>query len=156
MKRAVTLLELVLVLVLIGVLSAIGVYSYHPNYLAQDSHFVLMRLLKTKYQGVNYDKRYSDMSSDLHTSVGCIDLSDAEWNKTAQRMHYKLHSTIHNISGYSVLCFDRYGRGVLYENADDNVTDNFLRIEKPLLTITYKNASMEATILPVSGYVIIK
>ncbi len=151
MKRAVTLLELVLVLVLIGILSAIGIYSYHPNYLTQDSHFVLMQLLKTKYQGINYDKRYKFMSTDLNTSIGCIDLNDEEWNKTANRLHYKLHSTIHNISGHGVLCFDRYGRAVF----DDNLTKNPETTKRDILQLTYRGNELNLSILPVSGYVII-
>lgn len=152
MKRAVTLLELVLVLVLIGILSAIGIYSYHPNYLAQDSHFVLMQLLKAKYQGINYDKRYNFMSSDLNTSIGCIDLRDEEWNKTANRLHYKLHSTIHNISAHTVLCFDRYGRPVFDDN---NSTKNPETTKRDILQLIYRGNELNLSILPVSGYVII-
>jgi len=151
MKRAVTLLEIVLVLVIMGILGYIGVYSYHPNYLAQDSHFVLMQLLRTKYQGVNYDKRYASMSSDLNSSIGCIDLRDEEWNETAARLHYRLHSTIHNISGHDVLCFDRYGRAVF----DDNLTRSFISSKQDILQLTYNGEDLNFSVLPVSGYVII-
>ena len=148
MRRAFTLLELILVLVILGVLSAAAWYSYRPHYLAQDVNFVQMQLLRAKYQGIQYDKRHA--TSDTNRSIGCVDLQEGSWKDLAKKLHYALHSTI--TSSYTTLCFDSFGRPHL----DDNLTTN-APIASPtrLLRLSYRSKEANLTILPQSGYVII-
>jgi len=148
MRRAFTLLELILVLVILGVLSAAAWYSYRPHYLAQDVDFVQMQLLRAKYRGIQYDKRHA--TPDTNRSIGCVDLQEAAWKDLAKKLHYALHSTI--TSSYTTLCFDSFGRPHL----DDNLTTN-APIASPtrLLRLSYRSKEANLTILPQSGYVII-
>ncbi len=148
MRRALTLLELILVLVILGALSAAALYSYRPHYLSQDINFVQMQLLQAKYQGIQYDKRHP--TSDTNRSIGCVDLQEAVWKRLAKKLHYALHSTI--TSSYTTLCFDSFGRPHL----DDNLTANTpIASAVQVLHLSYRSKEANLTILPQTGYVII-
>ena len=156
MKRGVTLIELVLILVIIGVLMGIGVYSFRLKYLQNDANFIYMDLLQAKYQGVNYDKHFPDLTSTpdstLKSSLGCIELSESAIKSRAQKAHYQFRSTItiHDSDSNMTLCFDSYGRPHL----DDNLTSfsSLLKSKKTLITLKYKKEA-NITIFPQSGYI---
>ncbi len=149
MKGAFTLLELIFVLIIIGVLSVAALYSYHPQHLLEDVDFVQMRLLRAKYQGIQYDKRHP--TPDINASVGCVDLQKEAWLKLAKKKHYTLHADI--ATSYKTLCFDSFGRPHL----EDNLTLNAPIAEpKELLLLRYRSKEVRFILLPQSGYVIIK
>ncbi len=148
MRGAFTLLELIFVLIIIGVLSAAALYRYRPQYLLEDIDFVRMRLLRAKYQGIQYDKRHS--TPDINASVGCVDLQKEAWRQLAIKKHYTFHADI--ITSYKTLCFDSFGRPHL----EDNLTLN-APIAKPteLLLLRYRSQEARLILLPQSGYVLI-
>lgn len=148
MRRAFTILELILVMVIVGILGAVAFYSYKPRYLAHDAEFVRMQLLKAHYQGISYDKRRLASGN----ATGCVALDGASLQALASREHYKLHSGVS--SDYDTLCFDYLGRPHL----DDNRTRpaSLVTQKTKILTLTYKNRSIDFTILPATGYVIIQ
>ena len=147
MKRAVTLVELVFVIVIIGVLLYIGVYSFKPKYLLNDTRYVYMKILQTKYEGINYDKSWQSTTN----GIGCIDLRLASLQSAGKEDHYTFHASISNT--LDTLCFDRYGRA----HADDNATtaSSLITSKQRIITLSYKHEEINISVLPKSGYVII-
>ncbi len=147
MKRSFSLVELIFVMVIIGILSATAIYGFRPKNLRNDTNYIFMQILKTKYQGMMYDKR-----GLLEGPQGCIDLKEERLKILAKKDHYiiKSHITAPNAQ---ILCFDRFGRPHL----DDNATYPGSLIHEPtlLLTLSYQNEERNITLLPQSGYVII-
>jgi len=145
MKRAYTLVELIFVIVIIGVLSAIGFYSFDPHYLQNDAHMVAMKIEQTRYSAIHYDKTFGQESS----SVGCIDLTTLKESESTIDKNYKFHSTIsaQNDENDTVtkVCFDIFGR---VKNNDSNYGHSNVNI-----TISYKNKSVTLHILKNSGYI---
>ncbi len=137
MKRGVSLVELVFVLVIVGILSGAALYSFKPRYLQDEANYLLMKILEAKYQGINYDKRLA--TPDTNRSIGCIELT-----KEALKASYKFHSQI--AQDFGVLCFDRYGRGWKGNRELQKTT---------LVELRYGKKRATLILLPQSGYVII-
>jgi len=136
MKKAYTLVELIFVIVIIGILSGVGFYSFDPHYVRNDANIVLMKLEKSRYEAMHYDKRLAD--SNTKSSVGCIDLSTLkDTNSSTIDQNYKFHSDITPNTG--TICFDIFGRSKS-EN-DENIT------------ISYQNKTVQLNILKNSGYI---
>ena len=145
--RAFTLIELLFVIVIIAILSAVGAYEMRPNYLRNDTDFVLMKLKDVKYRAIGYSKQLSDLG-DLNSSIGCIEIS--ELNST-EGTNYKFHSDINILpSDINTLCFDRYGR----PHKDDNNSNlSSLIYNNITIRLEYNNKDANITIYPFSGYI---
>ena len=145
--RAFTLIELLFVIVIIAILSAVGAYEMRPNYLRNDTDFVLMKLKDVKYRAIGYSKQLSDLG-DLNSSIGCIEIS--ELNST-EGTNYKFHSDINILpSDINTLCFDRYGR----PHKDDNESSLSSLLHKNIIIIlNYNDKNSTITIYPFSGYI---
>ena len=135
-KEAFTLLELIFVVMLIGILSGIGFYSFKPHYLRNDINFVLMKLEETRYQGMDYDK--SRLSSG--DSTGCISIDALNKSDDAA---YKFHSTLKN-RPFEVLCFDTLGRD--HNGTQDSNTTTIDSLVHQNLTLVYGYNGEEANI----------
>lgn len=152
-KQAFTLIELIFVVVIIGIMTAVGSSFFKPRTLENDVSFIVSKIKETQFQGIGYehysfkDDKYDDGTS---TTVGCIDLNNTSEKATDAQtsVSYKVES---NISGVdSVLCFDSKGRphkggfdiGSLYG-------------EKKSFTISHNGKEKNITIEPFTGYVII-
>jgi type II secretory pathway pseudopilin PulG len=92
MRRALNLIELIFVVVIMGALYAIAVYSFKPNTLQQEVNFVAMKVLEAKYQGIQYD------AFGQEQTIGCIEPEEIE---------YAFKSTI--TSNPKKICFDAKG-----------------------------------------------
>ena len=135
MKKAYTLVELIFVIVIIGILSGVGFYSFDPHYVRNDANIVLMKLEKSRYEAMYYDKRLGEEDNNV---TGCIDLSTLkDTNSSTIDQNYKFHSDITPNTG--TICFDIFGRSKS-EN-DENIT------------ISYQNKTLQLNILKNSGYI---
>jgi prepilin-type N-terminal cleavage/methylation domain-containing protein len=152
-KEAFSLLELIFVLVIIGVLSGVGLYSFKPHYLRDDTNFVLLKLQDTKYKALSYDKSLND--GDINGSIGCIDLQKLNdvYDKKTKSNNYKFHSTITPPSDLNILCFDTYGRIYNGENDDNATTLESLIYNNVIITLDYGNEEKNITIMTHTGYI---
>ena len=128
-------MELIFVILLVGVLGAIGTSLYHPRTLRNDAKFIQAKLMKTRYMAVGYDHRNFDGTFQGGV-VGCIALDRAsiEGNVRkagAYRLDEKTQIYPGGLSG-NIICFDTNGRphdgdfslaSLLHEGVDINVTD---------------------------------
>lgn len=144
--RAFTLLELVFVIVIISILSAVGAYYMKPNYLRNDTNFVLMKIKDVKYKAIGYSKELPGLG-DINYSVGCIDINDL--NDT-ENSHYKFHSTISVSPSMNTLCFDQYGR--LHKDNNTSSLSSILN-KNVIITLTYNSKNSTIKIYPISGFV---
>ncbi len=147
MKRAFSIVELIFVMVILGILASVAFYGFKPKNLQNDTDYLFMQLLKTRYQGINYDKRGLREGG----AIGCISLKEAAIEKMAKSDHYAWRSSLH--APCETLCFDSLGR----PHCDDNLTQFSSIAKSPLLiTLLFHNKERNITILPQSGYAIIK
>ena len=146
MRRGFSVIELIFVMIIIAILAGIGFYSYKTKHLYRDADYIYMRILEAKYQGINYDKRGLSSSN----AIGCIDLKGLK--KMAKMSHYTIKSEVINYK--DILCFDSFGRA----HFDDNLTQkaSLLTAPQKFLQLRYRNHTATFTLLPQSGYVIIK
>ena len=133
MKKAYTLVELLFVIIIIGVLSAVGFYSFDPHYLQNDLHMVSMKIERTRYEAIHYDKVLGESSS----SIGCIDLATLKDQQSTIDQNYRFYSDISPNTGS--ICFDIFGRV-----SDESVND---------INISYQNKTVRLHILKNSGYI---
>ena len=148
--RAITLIELIFVLVIIGILTSVGFYSAKPNYLHQDGVMVQKRLLQARYEGIMYDKQNFD--NFISSQVGCIALDELNRSEDG----YRFHSSLEINESLNPLCFDSFGR--VHKSGDSNKTslDTLLTQKSWLLSLSYNNKELKFFVLPKSGYVIIE
>jgi len=134
MKKAYTLIELIFVIVIIGILSGVGYYSFDPHYLRNDAHMITMKIEQTRYEAIHYDKTFNDAKSN----IGCIKLATLkDTNESSIEQNYKFHSEISPDTGS--ICFDIFGR-----LSDESISD---------LNISYQNKTVILHILKNSGYI---
>ncbi|BCD60873.1 MULTISPECIES: prepilin-type N-terminal cleavage/methylation domain-containing protein [unclassified Nitratiruptor] len=154
MRKAVTLIELIFVLIIIGILVGIGFYAFKPKYLDNDANFIYAEILQAKYQGVNYDKRFA--VNGIEADIGCLELSEASILERASQAHYTFKSqiTVNDPSNSITLCFDSYGRPHLNDN--NTSFSSILNNKKTLITLQYNQKEANITIFPKTGYVVIE
>ncbi len=149
-KKAYTLVELIFVIVIIGILSGVGFYSFKPHYLQNDYDFVKLKLNTVRYEGLNYDKRISSLGN-VDYSIGCIakdDLLSADGTIDKQ---YKAHAKLTLNPNEDTLCFDTMGR--LYNGTDNNKSTLHSRLQQNLIIqLQYNNEENNITIDYLSGY----
>ncbi len=146
---AFTIVELVFVLVLIGILSAVGSSMFKANHLRDDVNFISLKITQAQYQGIGYDhyKQESD------TTIGCIDLNKEklEENTTNGKSNYHIFSTLSGDLNNKKLCFDRLGRP-----HDGNFTNDSLFLVQKMLILDHDGQEINITVYPKTGYVIIR
>ncbi len=150
MKTAFTLLELVVVIVIIGILAAVGSSSFQTHYLRDDVNFILSKIHEAHYQGIGYEHNSFGIEQN-HPDFenGCINLSKSALHESASnaKAHYNLHVDDFD---YGILCFDAKGRP-----HQDNFQKSTLLTTQKLLNFTYSGKSRTITIEPMTGYAII-
>jgi len=152
MRRAFTLLELVFVIVIIGILAKIGSEAFRTDYLRNDAAFVALKIRQAQFEGIGFDHRTFD-GSQIADTTGCLTLTQVslEENATAGRAAYRLHASLTGDLAGKTLCFDHLGMP-----HDDGSHISTPMAAAATLTLTYGGRERNLTVLPRSGYVIIK
>lgn len=151
MRRAFTLIELIFVVILIGILGAVGTSFYRPDKLLADTRFIASKLMKSRYEAIGYDHRNFDGSFDSST-LGCVTISKSSLNDPpGEAGGYTLaKETILTVSGLAgnTICFDEKG----YPHDGDFSLSTLLH-EKVDINVSTPKKSYRVTVMPFSGYV---
>lgn len=152
MKKAFSMVELIFIIVLMGVLAKIG-SSYMPdNRLLNDTNFVSMKIKEAQKNAIGYDdfnfsnpKVWDINRSDyILTCITCNTLFFVNLDNNAS-----FNSTVDS-SSLSIdrkFCFDNLGRPYIKDQ---------LLLKNVDINISYNNSLKTISVLPMSGYVIIK
>ena len=151
MRRALTLIEMVFVIVIIGIVSATGAISYHPRVVKNDAEFTVLAIEKKRREGISFDHR--DFGGGEITDTehkGCITLTKegvaASYKSGGSEYEFKSH--ISGKDSGKTVCFDHLGRP-----SEGNYTNP---VSFPIdINISYRKKSLTVKILPLSGYAII-
>lgn len=146
MKKAFTLLELIFVIVLIGVLSGIGFYTYRPNTPLRDAQYTLLKLKEARYRSIGYDA--------LH-SAGCVTLEEEALEDTDESVRHDIKSTLTHTARNDMICFDALG-----QPHDMGYSINLNTLAHAPIDIVFTDSSENTKstairLFPQSGYAII-
>jgi len=153
MRNAITLLELILVLIIMGILAKVGLSSFEPNYLARDSEYVVMRIAQAQYHGIGVDHRVlggGEITIDDDESCVSLD-TNLSGSATDVGVHYVMHTSLSGDLADQKLCFDHLGRPGLGDHRYVH-----LIAQKRVLILQYGGHERNITLYPKSGYVIIE
>ncbi|MDD2383684.1 MAG: type II secretion system protein [Sulfurospirillaceae bacterium] len=148
-RRAFSMVELIFVIVIMGILAKVA-SSYMPdNKLLNDTNFVIQMIKKTQHKAMGYENYvfgktqfWDDNTSDFNRTCIAFNTFFLQ-NMDTKNYNFDALLTPESPS----LCFDSDGRpyrlqGLLFQKVDINVTFN--------------NKTNTISVLPYSGYVIIK
>ncbi|MEA1982070.1 MAG: type II secretion system protein [Campylobacterota bacterium] len=156
MKNAFTLIELVFVILLIGIMVAVGSSAFKPKYLQDDTNFIVAKIKEAQFLGIGYEHlKFGGDSVGPDYKTGCIYFKDtnlSEGASSSNQITYKIHIELDEDSDLyeQTICFDSKGRP-----HEDDFNGTILE-EQKVLKLTYSNQSTEIVIEPITGYVIIK
>ena len=150
MKRAFTLLEVIFVIIIIGIVSAVGSISIHPQVLNNDAKFIELAIENKRREGIAFDHRaFGGGEISDSSEIGCITLTKSGiLNSFKGPKNYTIKSSISGSASGKKICFNHLG--MPSEGNYTNVISSTLD-----LNISYNKKSLIIKILPVSGYVII-
>ncbi len=148
--RGFTLIELIFVLLLIGLLGAVGTSLYRPEKLLSDTRFIAAKLMKSRYLAIGFDHGNFDGTA-LAGTVGCVTLDRSSLEgSVAEAGGYRLGSktriAVSGISG-NTICFDEKG----YPH-DGDFSPGSLLHRKVDITVSNGGKSYRITLFPMSGY----
>jgi prepilin-type N-terminal cleavage/methylation domain-containing protein len=156
MRRAVTLLELILVIVIIGILAKIGLGMIRTHPLLDDAQWIALQIRQTQYRGIGYDHRaFGGGEIDQEATVGCLtlDRESLDSNASQGEAHYRIRSQLSGELAGKELCFDHRGRPSLNDTPDHNHSNYLITPQSLILSDRDRNLTLE--LLPLSGCVII-
>ena len=154
--RGFTLIELIFVIIILAIVSAVGVY-YIPDPTLQESANVLKsKILNKRSNAINF-------ITDSENNITCIEFNISKLNKDENssrvRYHFSKRLTL-KVSGCAnagidfednkTICFDAYGRAFAGE-VDEKL--NNLCNSDANVSIDYKNKEKNITIFKISGFV---
>ena len=154
MKKAFSMIELIMVIVVVGVIYGAAVMSMPDGKFYSDVNFITQKIKEKQLQAIGYDT-FDFSSRGGWDDLVCINIvKDTmnlnERNSNAQKK-YQIDSqtTIDVTTGWEKICFDRLGRPY----KDDFQLNNLLKMSIEL-NITNKDRTKQLLIMPVSGYII--
>lgn len=146
MTKAFSLLEFIFVIVLIGIISGIGFYTYRPNTAHEDAQYTLLKLKEARYRAIGYNA--------LHTA-GCVTLTENALEEVNATVKHDIRSAISHTARNDTICFDALGRphDMGYSIALETLTHSTVDIvfENSLST----DSDTVIRLFPQSGYAII-
>ncbi|MDD4506049.1 MAG: hypothetical protein PHE60_06745 [Sulfurospirillaceae bacterium] len=153
-KRAFSMVELIFIIVLMGILAKIA-SSYMPdNRLLSDKHYISMKIKEQQKNAIGYDtfqfgsSQYWSVptrySQDFNLT--CIESTKEYFESLDREKSYKFTLTFDN---NMTICFDSLGRPYGGVPAQLFVSDTDINV-------TYNSINSRISVLPMSGYVIIK
>ncbi|MDD3344242.1 MAG: type II secretion system protein [Sulfurospirillaceae bacterium] len=149
MQRAFSLVELIFVIVVMGILARIASNYMPDNRLTNDTHYIAMQIKHIQKNAIGYEayrfgqSQYWDINNSDNNAT-CVVLSTSIL-EGLDKKGYSLSSTI--TANQPKFCFDSIGRPY---------TNNQLLSTKVDINVTYNNKNNTISVLPYSGYVIIK
>lgn len=154
MKKAFTLIELILVIVIIAILGGIGFSSMKSDYANKDGNFLLLKIKEARYKAIGFESRKPDGSSCVVVTRAAINTLEA--NATSP---YKIRSNIEVTPALTNdrLCFDSFGKpynGNAYDGANNMALTNLLH-QNLTIKLTQGNDSCFIRVYSLSGYAII-
>ncbi|WP_456404538.1 pilus assembly FimT family protein [Hydrogenimonas sp.] len=150
MKRGFTLIELIFVILLVGLLGAVGTSLYKPDRVLSDTRFIAAKLMKSRYLAIGYDHRNFD-GTFRADRIGCVTLDrsgleDGVDEAGGYRLGTTTQITVDGMAG-NTICFDEKG----YPHDGDFSAGSLLH-RKVDITVSGSGKSYRITLFPVSGY----
>ena len=147
--KAFSLLELLVVLVIMGVLSFIGLQYIPDETLTVDTQMLKQKILQKKSNALGY--KYVGSDDYVCITFDKIYLNSEDKN-TSEKVHYKFKSEI-SVSGLqngNTICYDYLGRPY-----DGQIDLNLTKIihTNIIVTLKYRNSEQNITIFPITGSV---
>lgn len=143
------MVELIFVIVIMGVLAKIATGFMPDNKLLNDVNFLTQQIKKTQHQAMGYENYHfgksqfwDENSSDFNRT--CIAFNNT-FVQTLSKQDYHFNATL--TPEVPTLCFDSMGRP--YRSMQ-------LLVQKVDINVTLNNHMNTVSVLPYSGYVIIK
>lgn len=156
MKKAFSMVELIFIIVLMGILAKVGSSFMPDNKLLNDTNYISMKIKEAQKNAIGYDTfvfgqtpywniplRYS---SDFNRT--CIESTKLFLEAMDNDRSYKLTAKVDN---NRTICFDNIGRPF-----QENLPASQLIHQHIDINISYNNKINTISVLPLSGYVIIK
>ncbi len=143
---AFTMVELIFVIVLLGILAAVGSNLLPDNRLLNDTNYITMKIKEKQKNAIGYsDYRFGDELWSSVNSSACIDLDKQglEREDLNSTHPHKISSSI-AVDTNITLCFDEYGRPYQSE---------YLLLAPKDINVTYNGISKILSVMPMSGYV---
>lgn len=161
MKKAFSLVELIFVIVIIGIISGVGFFSYKPNYHLKDAEFIILKLKTARYKAI------ADDSTKFTTNdKRCVELTKESLNESIKKATldvkekdiYQMKSDIIALNNAPIqICFDYIGRAHDGRSGGHfNLSLNTLIKQKLEYEIKYASNSCKIALFEYSGYAIIE
>ena len=150
MKKAYTLIELIFVIIIIGIMSAVGASAFKPTYLRDDTNFIQAKIKQAQFLGIGYNHiAFGGASLGVDYKSGCIKLKKSAFSEDTSKKDgtsYILHIDDFD---YGTICFDATGR----PHEDD--FNGTLLTSQLVINLKYSSKERNISIEPITGYVII-
>ncbi len=158
MKKAFTMIEIIIVILVIGIIYVMAKMSMPDGKFYSDVNFITQKIKQKQLYAIGYDSfDFNNGRDSAFNDLVCIDIdiatiNDNENSSSSQKKYQIDPQTIISInSGDQKICFDFLGR--VYKN---NLQLNNL-VKVPIeFNITNKNRTKELLIMPISGYIMQK
>ncbi len=157
-KKAFTIVELIVVMIIIGIIYAAAKMSIPNNRFYSDVDFIIQKIKQKQLYAIGYDSfsfdngRSSSFDESICITIDKNTLNDNENSSSSQKKYQiDLQTTISIDANDQKICFDHLGR-VYRSNLELN---NLLKL--PIeFNITNQDKIKKLMIMPISGFIIQK
>jgi len=136
-----TLIELIFVVIIISLLSALAIISMPDNRLIDDYNVIKQKIINTKSQAIGYKEEGSNEKF-------CITLTKDSLNNDEDKVKYKIKSDISTNLDSNILCFDYLGRS-FGGSVDFNLSNILHKVVE--VNVSYKGNVKTIKVYPFGG-----